>query len=164
MNDIYDIIERTVLKTGQPEEVVEKVIRSMFHDIQEFTSKKKGMNIQIPEVGTFVFRATAIPNFTERSKSIIAHWISRLIIGEAKGLEKTINASKNNIAQLFRNLERVALIKQEYINDHSKYKPRAKAYLQGDIESDVERIHDYVELLKTQLFFQEHNSSPEEDL
>lgn len=164
MNDIYDIIEMTVKSTGQPEELVEKVVRSMFHDIQEFTSKKQGVNIQIPQVGTFLFRASAIPNYTNRTKSTLAHWIARLFIGEHKGLEKTITAAKNNIGSCFYNLERVSTLKQEYINEHTKYKPRTKTYLQEDIDSDPERMAEYISLIKAQLFIKEDGGASPEDM
>ena len=164
MIDIHSIIDETVKKTNMPEELVEQIVRSMFHDIQEFTSKKKGVNIQIPQVGTFVFRANAIPNYINRTKSTLAHWISRLMIGETKNLEKTTNAAKNNIASCFYNMERVSIIKQQFINEHSKYKPRTKNYLYEDVYSDPESIRDYISNIKSQLFYEENNYPSPEDL
>lgn len=164
MKDINNIIEETVKRTGQPEEVVEKVVRSMFQDIQIFMSKKHGYNIQIPQVGTFVFRANAIPNFIDRNKSTLAHWINRLLIGEVKGLEKTISAAKNNISSTFHNIERASFIKEQFINEHSKYKPNTRAYLQSNDDSDYKSISDYISLIKSQLFYEENDYPAPEDL
>jgi hypothetical protein len=164
MIDIHAIIAETVRRTGQPEAICEKVVRSMFHDVQEFTSKKKGVNIQIPQVGTFVFRAAAIPNYTNRTKSTLAYWINRLMVGEVKSLDKTISAAKNNIAHCFYNLERVSEIKEQFINEHSKYKPRTKTYLVEDHHSHPESIRDYIATIKTQLFYEENDYPSPEDL
>jgi hypothetical protein len=164
MIDIYSIIEETVKRTGQPEALVEKVVRSMFHDVQDFTSKKRGVNIQIPQVGTFVFRAGAIPNYTNKTKSTLAYWVNRLMVGDVKSLEKTVSAAKNNIVKCFHSLERVADIKQQYINEHSKYKPRTKTYLEEDTHSDPESIRDFIETVKSQLFYEESDYPSAEDL
>ena len=164
MNDINRIIEMTTQKTGMPEALVEKIVRSMFNDVYDFANKKKGFNVQIPEVGTIVFRANAIPNYTDKTKRILAYWVSRLFIGEDKGLEKTIIASRNNIAGCMHNLEKASLIKEEYLDKHAKYKPKTKIYLEGHDESNNQRVLEYVSRIKTDLLTDENNSFSEKDM
>lgn len=164
MNDINTIIDETVKRTGQPEAIVEKIVRSMFADIYDFTTKKKGYNIQIPEVGTFIFKAGAIPNYIVKTKATLAYWIGRLYIGEHKKLEKTINAAKNNISYSLHSLNKVALIKKRFIEQHSKYKPLTRAYLETDTDSDIESISEFISLVESQLFIEECYKIQENDL
>lgn len=164
MIDINYIIAETVRKTGHDEDLVEKVIRSMFEDVQQFTSKKQGFCIQIPQLGTFVFRAGAIPNYTNKQKGTLVHWISRLLIGEQKNLPKTIFAAKDNITRCFYSLQKVCEIKQEFIERHARYKPKTKAYLISDTPTDPERMAEYIATIKAQLFAEQHPSLSDEDV
>jgi nucleoid DNA-binding protein len=162
--DINHIIAETVKKTGYDEKLVEKVVRSMFEDVQQFTSKKEGYNIQIPQLGTFVFRASAIPNYANKQKGTLVHWISRLLIGEQRNLPKTIYAAKDNIARCFYSLQKVCDIKKEFIERHARYKPKTKAYLMEDTPTDPERMAEYIDTVKAQLFAEKHPSLSDEDL
>lgn len=164
MNDIKDIIQKTAIRTNQDEELVEKVLRSMFEDVQHFTSRKEGYCIQVPQVGTFYFRAGAIPNFTDNVKGSLVHWIGRLLTGEKKMLPKTIYAAKENIAKSFYCLKQIALIKNEFITKHSTYRPKLKKYLEEDDSTDIERMDQYIKLIKSQLFTEENTIFSEDDL
>lgn len=164
MIDINHIIAETVKKTGYSEDLVEKVVRSMFEDVQRFTSKKEGYCIQIPQLGTFVFRASAIPNYTNKQKGTLVHWISRLLIGEQRNLPKTIFAARDNIIRCLYSLEKVCSIKKEFIERHARYKPKTKAYLMEDSPTDPERMAEYITTIKAQLFAEQHPSLSEDDL
>lgn len=164
MKDINDIIKETVKRTGHDEKLVEKAVRSMFEDVQKFTSKKQGFCIQVPNLGTFRFRANAIPNYAKNQKGTLVHWISRILIGREKTLPKTIYAGKQNIIKCFEALKAVALIKKEFLEKHSKYKPQTTAYLLADDTTDVERVDEYIETVKTQLFTDQHYAISKEDL
>lgn len=164
MIDINDIIKETVKRTGHDEKLVEKAVRSMFEDVQRFTSKKQGFCIQVPNLGTFRFRANAIPNYAKNQKGTLVHWIGRILIGREKTLPKTIYAGKANILKCFENLKAVALIKKEFIEKHSKYKPVTLEYLIADDSTDIDRLDEYIETVKTQLFANEHYAISKEDL
>lgn len=164
MKDINNFIDETVERTGEPEELVEKVLRSMFKDVQKFTSHKKGVNIQIPHLGTFLFRAHSIPSYINSEKGTLSHWISRLLIGEAKLLNKTIYAANSNIKGCFYKLKQVGLIKKEYIEKHARYRPKTKAHLIADSDSDLESLDDYIKTIKLNLLPGKDHEVSEDDL
>lgn len=164
MIDINKIIEQTAAKTGHDPELVEKVLRNMFDDVQKFMSQKKGYNIQIPNVGTFVFRHNAIPNYARNQKGRLVHWIGRLLIGEKKNLPKTIYAAKDNIAKAFDSLQKVVIIKEEFIEKHARYKEVNKEYLLSDISTDSTSMAEYIKFVKAQLFSEKGDAISDEDL
>lgn len=164
MIDINDIIKETAKRTGYDEKLVEKAVRSMFEDVQKFTSKKQGFCIQVPNLGTFRFRANAIPNYSRNQKGTLVHWIGRILVGKEKTLPKTIYAGKANILKCFECLKAVALIKKEFIEKHSKYKPITLKYLMDDNTTDVQRVDEYIETVKAQLFSSEDYAISKEDL
>lgn len=164
MKDINDVIERVVANTGFKEKTVEKVIRSVFADVQRFANKKEGVCIQIPYVGTFRFRVAAIPNYVDKNKASLSHWIGRLFFGQHKQLIKTETIATNNIQSVFYNLKKASLIKEEFIAKHAKYKPGTKEYLESDIDSDPDCIDEYIAMVCQQLFIPETSPFPPEDL
>jgi hypothetical protein len=164
VKELKDIIKITAERTGHNENLVENVLRSMFEDVQSFTSRKRGYCIQVPQVGTFVFRAAAIPKYIDNQKGTLVHWISRLLIGEEKNLPKTVWAAKANIAKCFYCLKRTTLIKHEFIEKHATYKPKRKQFLQDDISSDTKSVDEYIALIKAQLFENKNHSFSPEDL
>lgn len=164
MKDINDLIESVTTSTRFKERIVEKVIRSMFADIQEFANKKKGVCVQIPYVGTFRFRANAIPKYAENQKTHLSYWIQRLFIGETRQQIKVVTIARANIQMKFYNLRQVAIVKKEYLELHGKYKPKTCIYLSGEHETDVECMDEYIDILCKELFMEETSPFPPDDL
>lgn len=164
MRDINNVIDQTNVQTDIPEEVVELVVRNMFRDIQQFTSKKQGVNIQVPHVGTFLFRSVVVPNYIIRQKSTLAHWIGRMYIGQDKRLMKTIAAATNNIHKCLYNLNQVCLIKQQFLLKHARYKPRTRVILEKDSDTDMERIQEYIKNIKAEFFLDSLDPPQESDM
>lgn len=164
MKDINDIIDHVVLASGCDEKTAERLIRSVFADIQDFANEKKGVCIQVPFVGTFKFRSHAIPNYVNREKGALVYWISRLFIGQHRQLVSTITTATSNIQTKFYHLRKVSQIKDEYMKKHGRYRPTIKKYLADDTDSDMARVDEYINLLAAQIFVSETSPFPSGNL